>query len=88
MLDDWITAMQRRGGTAMFEKQVKIRSETYGRMAHLWCTYEIRTSADGKATTRGINSIQAVFDGQGWRLVNVMWQAETPADPIPEKYLP
>ena len=87
-LDDWVTAMQRRGSAAMFEKQVKIKAETYGRMAHLWCTYEIRPSADGKATSRGINSIQAIFDGKGWRLVEVMWQAETPTEPIPEKYLP
>ena len=87
-LDDWIAAMQKRGSTALFERQIKIKTETFGGMAHLWCTYEIRPTADGKATSRGLNSIQAINDGQGWRVVNVMWQAETPAEPIPEKYLP
>src|ERR1035437_6723214 len=84
-LDDWIAAMQKRGSTALFERQIKIKTEAFGRMAHLWCTYEIRPTADGKATTRGINSIQAIFDGQSWRVINVMWQAETPTEPIPEK---
>jgi hypothetical protein len=87
-LDDWIAAMQKRGSTALFERQIKIKTEAFGRMAHLWCTYEIRPTADGKATTRGLNSIQAIFDGQSWRVINVMWQAETPTEPIPEKYLP
>ena len=87
-LDDWINAMQKRGGMALFERQIKIKTEAFGRMAHLWCTYEIRPTADGKATTRGINSIQAIYDGQSWRVINVMWQAETPTEPIPEKYLP
>jgi hypothetical protein len=87
-LDDWINAMQRRGSTAMFERQVKIKTESFGRIAHLWCTYEIRTSADGKATTRGLNSIQATFDGERWTVINVVWQAETPTETIPEKYLP
>lgn len=87
-LDDWIAAMQRRGSTVLFERQVKVKAETFGRVAHLWNIYEIRPTADGKATSRGINSIQAIFDGQRWLVVNVMWQAETPADPIPEKYQP
>jgi hypothetical protein len=87
-LDDWTNAMQKRGSTALFERQIKIKTEIFGRIAHLWCTYEIRPTADGKATTRGINSIQAIYDGQSWRVINVMWQAETPTEPIPEKYLP
>ena len=87
-LDDWIGAMQRRGSTALFEKQVKTRTERFGQIAHMWSTYEIRPTAEGTATTRGINSVQAIFDGVRWVVVNVMWEAETPADPIPEKYLP
>jgi hypothetical protein len=37
---------------------------------------------------RGINSIQAVFDGRRWRVSEILWQAESPDLPIPEKYLP
>lgn len=87
-VDEWIEAVRKRGNTAFFERQVKVESEIYGHMAHLWSTYEIRPTPDGKATVRGINSIQAVFDGQHWRVLEILWQAETPAEPVPEKYLP
>jgi len=87
-LDDWITGIQRRGSTPLFERQIKTRTESYGAIAHLWSTFEIRATADGKATNRGINSVQATFDGHQWRLIQVLWEAETPTDPLPEKYLP
>ena len=87
-LDDWIAAVQRRGSTPLFERQIKTRSESYGSIAHLWSTFEIRATADGTPTSRGINSVQAIFDGQQWRLIQVLWEAETPTEPIPERYLP
>jgi len=87
-LDDWIAAVQRRGSTPLFERQIKTRSESYGSIAHLWSTFEIRATADGTPTSRGINSVQAIFDGRQWRLIQVLWEAETPTEPIPERYLP
>jgi hypothetical protein len=87
-LDDWIDAVRKRNHTEFFERQVKVQSEVYGHIAHLWSTYEVRPTPDGKAIVRGINSIQAVFDGKRWRIFEVLWQAETPAESLPEKYLP
>ena len=87
-VDGWIDAVRKRGHTAFYEHQVKVATETYGHEAHLWSTYELRDIPDGKPEVRGINSIQAVFDGQRWRVISILWQAETPAEPIPEKYLP
>lgn len=87
-VDGWIEAARKRGHDEFYERQVKIKSETYGHIAHLWSTYEIRPTPEGKATVRGINSIQAVFDGKQWHILQVLWQAETPAVPLPEKYLP
>jgi len=87
-LDEWIERMSKRGGAAFYERQVKFRSETYSHLAQLWSNYEIRPTPDGKFTSRGINSFQAVFDGARWRILEVMWQTETPQDPVPEKYLP
>ena len=87
-VDGWIDAVRKRGHEAFYERQVKIKAETYGHIAHLWSTYEIRLTPDGKATVRGINSIQAVFDGKQWHILQLLWQAETHAEPLPEKYLP
>jgi hypothetical protein len=87
-VDEYIDAVRKRGSEVFYERQVKVKSETYGPIAHLWSTYEVRSTPDGKAEMRGINSIQAVFDGQRWRVIEIAWHAETPADPVPAQYLP
>jgi len=87
-VDGWIEAVARRGSSPFFERQVKGGTEQYGHIAHLWSTYEMRLTADGKASARGINSIQAVYDGKRWKIQEILWQAESPAEPVPEKYLP
>lgn len=87
-VDDWINAVAMRGGEPFYEVQVKVKTETYGHFAHLWSTYEIRPTPDGKATVVGINSVQAIFDGTRWRVLSVLWEPNTTAGPVPEKYLP
>jgi hypothetical protein len=87
-IDDWITRVKARGSAVLYEHQVKYSSDVYGHIAHLWSTYEIRPTPDGKAEMRGINSIQAVFNGTEWKVVEILWQAETPDESIPQKYLP
>ena len=64
------------------------RVETYGHIAHAWSTYESRHKAeDPEPFARGINSIQLMHDGARWWIVTIFWEAETPENPIPEKYL-
>jgi len=87
-IDGWIDAVRKRGSGIFYERQIKVKSEVFGPIAHLWSTYEVRPTPDGKAEIRGINSIQAVFDGQRWRVIEITWHAETPADPVPAQYLP
>jgi len=87
-VDDYVTRVAKRGDKVFYERQVKYSVEQYGHIAHLWTTYEVRDTPDGKAEIRGINSMQAVYDGAQWRLIEILWQAETPDEPIPAKYLP
>jgi hypothetical protein len=87
-VDDWINAVSKGGRTAMYERQVKVTIETYGHFAHLWSTYEIRDTPDGPATVTGINSIQAINDGKQWKVFNILWEPDTTAGPLPEKYKP
>ncbi|HTX77894.1 MAG TPA: hypothetical protein VMD29_16920 [Terracidiphilus sp.] len=86
-VEDWINAVAVRGGE-FYERQVKVQSESYGHFAHLWSTYEIRPTPDGKASVMGINSVQAVNDGKRWRVLSVLWEPDSTAGPIPPKYLP
>ncbi len=64
-------------------------TEKYGRIAHLFSTYESRRAAsDPEPFARGINSIQLMHDGSRWWIVSIFWLGEGPDHPIPAKYLP
>jgi hypothetical protein len=87
-VDDYIDRVAKRGDKTFYEHQIKYATETYGNIAHLWSTYTVTETPDGKPIVRGINSIEAVNDGTRWRVLEISWQAETPATPIPAQFLP
>ncbi|MFC2123515.1 hypothetical protein ACFLU5_01790 [Bacteroidota bacterium] len=72
-----------------FEKEIYRVTDTFGCVTHVFSTYEsFRSEADVEPFARGINSIQLMHDGERWWIINIYWTSETPANPIPEKYLP
>jgi hypothetical protein len=87
-VQDWIDAVAKRGSAIFYEHQIKVRTESWAYLAHLWSTYTTSDSPAGKPIDRGINSIQAIFDGKQWHVVEIVWQAETPAEPVAAQYLP
>ena len=71
-----------------YEKEVARRTEQFGRIAHVWSTYESRYDpSDAKPFMRGINSFQLFNDGSRWWILSVYWQHENAEHAIPEKYL-
>lgn len=70
-----------------FESELSRRTEQFGNIAHVWSTYESRNARTDKPFARGINSIQLIYDGERWWVMNLMWQGESPEMPLPEKYL-
>ncbi len=71
-----------------FEREIGRKTEQYGSVVHIFSTYDSkRKLEEEKPFMRGINSIQLWNDGKRWWIVSVFWQAETPDNPIPEKYL-
>jgi hypothetical protein len=71
-----------------YETEVARRTEEFGQIAHVWSTYESRHSREEREPfMRGINSFQLFHDGSRWWIVNIYWQHESAAHPIPEKYL-
>ena len=85
-LDEWIARVKARGHSVLEEKQLKFHIERYGNIAHLWSSYTLQS--DGKQLARGINSIQAIKAGGGWRVASIMVQAETATLPLPKDDLP
>jgi hypothetical protein len=88
-VDDYIRlsgAVLERDG--FFEREIGRVTERYGNVVHAFSTYDSkRALEDEKPFMRGINSIQAVNDGTRWWIVTVLWEAERPDNPLPEKYL-
>ena len=71
-----------------YEKEIARRTEQFGKIAHVWSTYESRHNEDDpEPFMRGINSIQLFNDGKRWWIVSIYWQQESADAPIPEKYL-
>lgn len=71
-----------------FEKEIARQTLIYGNIAHAFSTYEGRNKlSDEKPFLRGINSFQLLNDGKRWWVVTIYWQAESPNNPLPEKYL-
>ena len=76
-------------GQGFHEREITRRSERFGRIVHVWTTYEsLHTLSDPQPFARGINSIQLFHDGSRWWILSVYWQGESPAEPIPADYLP
>jgi hypothetical protein len=70
-----------------YEMEIARRTEQFGRIAHVWSTYESRYSpADPQPFMRGINSFQLFHDGERWWIVNIYWQHESTKHRLPEKY--
>lgn len=88
-VDQYITTVGPRlesGG--FFEREIARRTERYGGVVHAFSTYESRRKADDATPfARGINSIQAFYDGKRWWIVTIYWEGERPDNPIPAGYL-
>jgi hypothetical protein len=85
-IDDWIARVKTRGHALLEEKQIKFHTQRFGSIVHLWSTYAL--NSDGKQVARGINSIQAMKEKDGWRVLGIAWQAESPLLPLPKEFLP
>jgi hypothetical protein len=82
-LEDYISRnaaiLEKEGFT---ERELGRRVELWGGLATAWSAYDGRT-ANGGFHERGINSFQLVkIDGK-WLVASILWQGETPANPLP-----
>jgi hypothetical protein len=86
-LEDYISrnrdVLERDGFT---ERELGRRVEIWGGLATAWSAYDGKT-ADGRFHERGINSFQLVkIDGK-WLVASILWQEETPQNPLPAQLI-
>jgi hypothetical protein len=64
------------------ERELGRRLQLWGGLATAWSSYDGRT-ANGSFHERGINSFELVkIDGK-WLIASILWQEETPDNPLP-----
>lgn len=89
-IDDYV---QRSGPlleqNGFFEQEIARKVDAFGDFAHVFSTYEGRKAKDDAAPfLRGINSIQLVRQQDRWWVLQILWEQEHDAGPIPAQYLP
>ena len=86
-VEDYITrnaaVLEKEGFT---ERELGRRVEIWGGLATAWSAYDGRT-ANGSFHERGINSFQLVKVDGKWLVASILWQEETPANPLPANLL-
>jgi hypothetical protein len=71
-----------------YEREIASTIHRFGNVAQIWSTFEVRRgSLSGPVIDRGINSWQLVMRDGRWWITQLIYDFETPKNPIPERYL-
>jgi hypothetical protein len=70
------------------ERELAHTIQRFGNVATVLSSYEGKNASTGKVVTRGVNIFQLYFDGKRWWILSMVWDQETPANPIPPELLP
>ncbi|MCB1049224.1 MAG: hypothetical protein H6510_14885 [Acidobacteria bacterium] len=70
------------------EIEIMRHTESFGRIAHIFSTYESRFFGEDRSFARGTNSIQLMKKDGRWWLVSILWDEEGQGRVIDDKYLP
>ncbi|MHA7944998.1 hypothetical protein ACJOV8_018145 [Formosa sp. 3Alg 14/1] len=70
------------------EKEIHRIVHTFGDITQVFSTFEAYHSENDKEPfAKGINSIQLMFDGNRWWIINLLWTNESETKPIPAEFL-
>jgi len=66
-----------------YEEEIGSRVDQYGNVAIVTSAYQYKLKNDGPVDQRGVNYLNLVKDKGRWWITNILWQEETPDNPIP-----
>ncbi len=69
-----------------FESPIVNRVQSFGNVSQVFSSYESRHAAGEAPFTRGINSIQMLYDGSRWWIVSILWDEERGDNPLPKEF--
>jgi hypothetical protein len=68
---------------AFYESAIVNQVQKFGNMAQVFSSYASRNAPNEKPFARGINSIQLFNDGSRWWVISILWDEESPTNPLP-----
>jgi hypothetical protein len=68
---------------AFYENAIVNKVDRFGNIAQVFSSYESRNAPNEKPFARGINSIQLFYDQNRWYVLSILWDEETPTNPLP-----
>ena len=68
---------------AFYERAIANRIQKFGNIAQVFSSYASRTAPNERPVARGLNSIQLFNDGTRWWVLSILWDEETPTNPLP-----
>jgi hypothetical protein len=71
-----------------YEHEIHRVTQRIGSLVHIWSTYESSETPNGKPYMRGINSIQAFWDGKRFWITSWVFDDERNGNRVPKEYLP
>lgn len=73
--------------SSFYEREIAHEIDRFGNVAQVFSTYESRVDADDDTpVSRGINAVQVVFAEDRWWIARLVWDVESPSNPIPPEY--
>mgnify|MGYP003603431986 CR=1 FL=1 len=72
--------------TAFYESEVNREVRIFGNIAHVWSTYETQLEKNGPVVSRGINSIQLIFENNRWSIISWTFSGENETNKIPATF--
>jgi hypothetical protein len=83
-IDDYIQRAGKFFTThGFYESAIVNRVQIFGNIAQVFSSYESRNAPNEKPFARGINSIQLFYDGSRWWVLSILWDEESPSNPLP-----
>lgn len=72
--------------TDFYESEVNREVRVFGKIAHVWSTYQTQLAKDGPVERRGINSIQLIYQEDRWWIISWIFDKEKEGQNIPRSF--
>jgi hypothetical protein len=69
--------------TSFFEQETARKAHIFGSLAHVLSAYETKRDPEASSClSRGVNSIQLLWESGSWQVLSLLWDEAVPGNPL------